>query len=100
MAMEAAEEAYSYLPDEIWERIFKQKFLDSHTLKSLSVVSKQLLSITNRFRIFVVITYQTIPFLHRLFQRFPNLMIFDLSRLSKKLDQNAVLFQISILHRR
>ncbi|KAK2378660.1 F-box/LRR-repeat protein [Trifolium repens] len=46
----AAEASYcSYLPqDELWECIFKFLDGDNHTLKSLSLVSKQFLSITNR----------------------------------------------------
>ncbi|MCI25665.1 F-box/LRR-repeat protein, partial [Trifolium medium] len=58
----------SYLPDELWERMFKLLNGDSGTLKSLSVVSKQFLSITNYFGFSPKITDQTIPFFSRLFQ--------------------------------
>ncbi|XP_058730710.1 uncharacterized protein LOC131602578 [Vicia villosa] len=71
--MAAAEEVCSHLPEELLECIFKS--LNSHrrTFKSLSVVSKQFLSITNRLRFSVRITDETIPHLPRLFHRFPNL---------------------------
>jgi hypothetical protein len=67
------------LPDELWECIFK--FLghrDHHKLKSLCVVSKKFLSITNSLRLSLNVTNQTIPFLSRLFQRFPNLTSLNL----------------------
>ncbi|KAK2432476.1 F-box/LRR-repeat protein [Trifolium repens] len=71
--MAAAAKQCSYLPEELWECIVK--FLDGdddhRTLMSLSVVSNQLLSITNRLRSSLTITNQTIPFLPRVFHRFP-----------------------------
>jgi F-box/leucine-rich repeat protein 2/20 len=70
----------TYLPDDIWECIFK--FLDdddNNTLKSLSVVSKQFLSITNRLRFSLTITSQSIPFLSTLLHRFSNLTSLSLS---------------------
>ncbi|AES87841.2 hypothetical protein MTR_4g035280 [Medicago truncatula] len=74
--------ACPYLPDEIWEIIFK--FLnDGDTncyLEPLSIVSKQFLSITNRLQFSIAISDETIPFLDRLFQRFPNLRSLDLSK--------------------
>jgi hypothetical protein len=53
------EEACStlYLPDDIWECIFKFFNGDHRTFKSLSVVSKQFLSITNRLR-FPITVYE------------------------------------------
>jgi hypothetical protein len=67
------------LPDELWECIFKfLGYRDHQTLKSLSVVSKQFLSITNSLRLSLNVTNQTIPFLSRLFQRFPNLTSLNL----------------------
>ncbi|XP_045830699.1 uncharacterized protein LOC123921993 [Trifolium pratense] len=77
--MAAVEAACSHVPDELWEFIFK--FLshdDHHTLKALSIVSKQFLSITNRLRFSLAVIDQTIPFLPRLFQRFPNLTLLNL----------------------
>ncbi|MCH92258.1 F-box/LRR-repeat protein [Trifolium medium] len=92
----AAKMVCSYLPDELWERIFKS--LDGHrrTLKSLSVVSKQFLSITNQFGVSLKITDETIPFLSRLFRRFPNLTSLFLLILSCKRDEcDTLLTQIS-----
>jgi len=77
-------EACSYLTDELWEIIFK--FLNdsdndnNHYLEPLSLVSKQFLSITNRLRLSIAMSDKTIPFLDRLFQRFPNLSSLDLSK--------------------
>jgi hypothetical protein len=69
-----------YLRDECWEHIFK--FLNCYGghyyntyLESLSIVSKQFLSITNRLRSSLIIHDATHPFLGRLFQRFPNLTL-------------------------
>ncbi|PNY04194.1 F-box/LRR-repeat protein [Trifolium pratense] len=39
-----------YLPDECWELIFKHLLMNDKDYKSLSLVSKQFLSITNRLR--------------------------------------------------
>ena len=70
-----------HLPDECWEHVFK--FLDDDDyhrhLKSISLVSKQFLSITNHLRLSLTICDQTYPFLHRLFHRFPNFTSLDLS---------------------
>ncbi|PNY01690.1 F-box/LRR-repeat protein [Trifolium pratense] len=84
------------LADDCWELVFR--FLnedeDCHRhLKSLSVVSKQLLSITNRLRFSLKICYQTLPFLPRLFQRFTKLTSLDLTCFHG--DLNALLYQIS-----
>ncbi|XP_058734401.1 uncharacterized protein LOC131606140 [Vicia villosa] len=89
------EEACSYLPDDLWECVFKSLNGDHLTFKSLSVVSKQFLYITNRLRSSLTITDQTIPFLPRIFQRFPNLRSLDLTRLSRVCDLDALLIQIS-----
>ncbi|XP_058777149.1 uncharacterized protein LOC131651504 [Vicia villosa] len=62
-----------YLPDDCWEHVFK--FLINHKLdfKSLSLVSKQFLSITNRLT-FSIATRNPKPcFLNRFFRRFHNL---------------------------
>ncbi|XP_045830103.1 uncharacterized protein LOC123921557 [Trifolium pratense] len=92
----AATMVCSYLPDEIWERIFKSFNGDRRTLKSLSVVSKQFLSITNQFGVSLKITYKTIPYLSRLFHRFPNLTsLFLLSLSCKRDDCDTLLTQIS-----
>ncbi|KAK2432641.1 F-box/LRR-repeat protein [Trifolium repens] len=92
------------LPDDCWERIFSflknkgdddddNRFFDN--LKSLSVVSKQFLSITNRHKLSLTILYQTtfhLP-LPRLLQRFTNIISIDLS--SYYGDLNLLLSQIS-----
>jgi len=85
-----------YLPDELWDRIFK--FLnvnDDCTLKSLSIVSKQFLSITNRLRFSVTISCQIILSLPHFFQRFPNITLLDLTRLSRDIDLDTLLTLIS-----
>jgi F-box/leucine-rich repeat protein 2/20 len=105
------------LPDECWEHVFK--FLTSKdnndsdnerdyklVMKSLSVVSKEFLSITNRLRYSLAIHTQTRDRLYErlpiLFQRFPNITSLDLSRYriitghpSYGNDLNNVLLQIS-----
>ncbi|RHN58309.1 putative leucine-rich repeat domain, L domain-containing protein [Medicago truncatula] len=94
--MDAAE---FYLPDECWECIFN--FLnddddDNHHryLKSLSLVSKRFLSITNCLRFsLTIVWYPTRLFLGRFFQRYPNLTSLDLSCYYG--DLNKLLFQIS-----
>ncbi|KEH28636.1 hypothetical protein MTR_4g008480 [Medicago truncatula] len=63
-----------YLPDECWESIFKFIIIDGDNinnrgyLKSLSLVSKQFLSITNRLRFSLNVWKPTRPFLQRLFK--------------------------------
>jgi hypothetical protein len=105
------------LPDECWEHVFK--FLTSKdnndsdnerdyklVMKSLSVVSKEFLSITNRLRYSLAIHTQTRDRLYErlpiLFQRFPNITSLDLSHYriitghpSYGNDLNNVLLQIS-----
>ncbi|XP_058741952.1 F-box/LRR-repeat protein 3-like [Vicia villosa] len=86
-----------YLPDECWECIFK--FLINHGtddtrgryfhLKSLSIVSKQFLSVTNRFRSSLTIYNPTCQFFHR----FSNIASLDLSYYDGDLDH--LLVQIS-----
>jgi hypothetical protein len=91
--------ACSYLPDELWECIFKS--LNHGDLEQLSVVSKQFLSITSSLQFSITITDQAIPFLPRLFQRFPNLtsLIITISSKQQKEegddDFNALLTEIS-----
>ncbi|KAL5061879.1 hypothetical protein RYX36_023616, partial [Vicia faba] len=85
--MAAEEKECCYLPDELLEYIFKSVNDDNLTFKSLSALSKQFLSITNRLRFSVTITDETIPFLPRLFLRFPNLTSLNLTLLSKTLEQ-------------
>ncbi|RHN58535.1 putative leucine-rich repeat domain, L domain-containing protein [Medicago truncatula] len=108
----------SYLPEELWEGIFKflndgdnnfysnmdeYGMLDSNlsaislrnSFKSLSVVSKEFLSITNSLRFSVTISDQTIPSLHPLFQRFPNVTSLNITLRESDLDE--LLTQISTL---
>jgi F-box/leucine-rich repeat protein 2/20 len=67
------------LPVELWERIIKLLDGDSCTMKSLSVVSNQFLSITNRIKFSLKVTDQTILFFSCLYQRFPNLTSLSLN---------------------
>ncbi|CAK8537878.1 unnamed protein product [Lathyrus sativus] len=67
-----------YLPDRCWECLIK--FLNNHEddkynryLNSLSLVSKQFLSITNRLRFSAAIGSKILSFIHFLFHRFPNI---------------------------
>lgn len=94
------------LPDECWESIFKFLIItttyndNKHSyLESLSLVSKQFLSITNSLRFSLTICHPTLPSLPRLFNRFPNLTSLDLTRFtrcfSQKSDLDALLCQIS-----
>ncbi|XP_058729675.1 uncharacterized protein LOC131601798 [Vicia villosa] len=87
-----------YLPDECWECIFK--FLINHEaddtrrryfhLKSLSLVSKQLLSVTNRLRSSLTIYNPTCQFFHR----FSNISSLNLSSYCDG-DLDDLLVQIS-----
>ncbi|CAI8611371.1 unnamed protein product [Vicia faba] len=87
---------FSDLPEDLLECIIKSLNGDNRTFKSLTVVSKQFLSITNRVRFSVRITDETIPFLPRLFHRFPNLTSLHLTLLSKTLEEvDALLTLIS-----
>jgi len=83
----------SNLPDECWECVFRFLKDDNHSLKSLSLVSKQFLSITNRLRFSLTICDVTLPFLPTLFHTFTNLTSLDLSRFHGNL--NKLLCQIS-----
>ena len=83
-----SQETYSYLPDECWKCIFKlMNDYNRHNLDSLSLVSKQLLSITNRLRFSLTIKTTTRPFLPRLLKRFTNLTSLDLSHYGYELDE-------------
>ncbi|CAL5192237.1 unnamed protein product [Lathyrus oleraceus] len=94
--MVAAEEICSYLPEELLECTFKYLHGDNRSFMSLSLVSKQFLYITNRIRFLVTITDETIPFLPRLFHRFPNLTSLNLAIVPKIVEEvNALLTLIS-----
>ncbi|KAK2432268.1 F-box/LRR-repeat protein [Trifolium repens] len=86
-----------HLPDECWESVFKffneADGNDIRYLKSLSLVSKQFLSITNRIRFSLTICDPTLPFLCKLFKRFTNLTSLNLTRFHGDLDK--LLRQIS-----
>jgi len=74
------------LPDDCWEYVLskllnKDNFVledRNHCLETLSLVSKQFLSISNRFVYSMALFYNTSP-LTRHFQRFPKLTSLDLS---------------------
>ncbi|XP_058778955.1 uncharacterized protein LOC131652966 [Vicia villosa] len=74
-----------YLDDDCWERIFKFIFDDDDNdnnasyFKSLSLVNKHFLSITNRLRFSLTLWNPTCRLLSRLFPRFLNLISLDLS---------------------
>ncbi|XP_058728774.1 F-box/LRR-repeat protein 3-like [Vicia villosa] len=95
MAMATASSSSNvYLPDECWEYILE--FLINHDtehthrryihLKSLSLVSKQLLSITNRLRSSLTIYNPTYQF----FRRFSNIASLNLSYYDGDLDDLLV----------
>ncbi|AES60216.2 putative F-box domain, leucine-rich repeat domain, L domain-containing protein [Medicago truncatula] len=88
----AATETCLDLPEELWEHILN---CDNNTFKSLSMVSKQFLSITNRLRFSLKIIDQTIPFIPNLFQRFPNLTSLDLTYFSGVSTLQAIFTEIS-----
>lgn len=67
----------SYLPDDCWEIIIKSSQIN---FNSLSLVSKQILSITNRLRFSLSVTDASRHYLPRLLKRFTNLTSLDLSR--------------------
>ena len=87
--------SYLDLPDDCWKRVFRllNDDGDDHYLKSLSVVSKHFLSVTNHHKFSLTIKYSTLPYLPRLLQRFTNLTSFDLSSYYFNLD--GLLTQIS-----
>jgi F-box/leucine-rich repeat protein 2/20 len=84
-----------HLPDDIWESVFKffNQADDGNDMKSLSLVSKQFLSITNRLRFSLTIYDPTLPFLRGLFKRLTNLTSLDLTRFGG--DLNKLLCQIA-----
>ncbi|XP_045830684.1 F-box/LRR-repeat protein 3-like [Trifolium pratense] len=86
-----------YLPEDCWESIFKIFFNEcgehNRYLPSLSVLSKQFLSVTGRFQSSLVIFDQTLPFLPSLLQRFINLTSLNLAHITR--DRDALLTQIS-----
>jgi len=124
--MAAAVPACTYLPEELWERIFKiitsldhftrcseelsysNYYLcprssislngNNYTLKSLSIVSKQFLSITNRLRFSLKIIDQTVPYLQSLYIRFPNLTCLNFNISSKYGELDELLCQICSFH--
>ena len=59
------------------------------SFRSLSLVSKQFLSITNRLRFLLKISKATIPILDRLFERFPNITSLNITLTSNYSYQEA-----------
>jgi hypothetical protein len=92
----AAADADFYLPDEYWEHLFK--FLNDganyRDLKSLSLVSKLFLSITNLL-LFSLTVYHPRPLICRLLRRFTNLTSLNLKRYKLRIDFDVLLGQIS-----
>ncbi|RHN58836.1 putative leucine-rich repeat domain, L domain-containing protein [Medicago truncatula] len=63
--------------------------ITNSSFRSLSFVSKQFLSITNRLRFLVKISEATIPFLSRLFERFPNITSLNITLTSNAWSREA-----------
>ncbi|CAK8567031.1 unnamed protein product [Lathyrus sativus] len=84
------------LPEDCWQHVFKL-FLnhdgDHHFLQSLSIVSKQFLSMTSCYRVSLTISNQTLPFLPRLLRRFTNLTSLNIANFSG--DRDRLLYEIS-----
>ncbi|CAL5193847.1 unnamed protein product [Lathyrus oleraceus] len=83
-----------YLPDDCWEHVFTFLFIDDINklyFKSLSLVSKHFLSITNRLIFSLQIYYPQLSFLPRFFHRFSNLDSLDLWFGSHDLDPTIAL---------
>jgi len=80
----------SYLPDDCWEIIIK---LSKINFNSLSLVSKQFLSITNRLRFSLSVNDASRHYLPFLLKRFTNLTSLDLSRYNYSPDD--LLYKIS-----
>ncbi|KAL5060863.1 hypothetical protein RYX36_032467, partial [Vicia faba] len=96
-----SEAEYLDLPEDCWRHIFKylndgddDDYDHNHNLKSISLVSKQLFSITNSLQLSLSVYNPTLPFLSRLFHRLTNLTSLDLTHFHGDLD--AVLRQISL----
>jgi len=89
-------ETDSYLPDECWECIFRfLDYKDDENLSSLSLVSKQFLSITNRLRFSLTLKKEAHPFLPLLFKRFTNLTTLNLTHFRHDRNLNDLLGQLS-----
>ncbi|GAU35724.1 hypothetical protein TSUD_258990 [Trifolium subterraneum] len=91
---------YLYLPNECWESVFKFLFNDDdddnnrhRLLESLSLLSKQFLSITNPLLLSLTFYDPARPYLSRLFHRFTKLTSLDFSFYNGDLD--ALLTRIS-----
>jgi hypothetical protein len=91
-----------YLLDDLWERVCS--FLNDGDdkdnncyLKSVSVVSKKFLAITNRIWFSLTIRKDTHPFLTPIFHRFPNPTSLNLSQFrgDYNFDRNKLLSKIS-----
>ncbi|CAK8543668.1 unnamed protein product [Lathyrus sativus] len=84
-----------YLPEDCWEHVFSFIInpLDdgSQRIKSLSLVSKQFLSITNRLLFSLRIYHPQLCFLYRFFHRFSNLNSLDLWFSSRDLHPDFAL---------
>ncbi|XP_039683844.1 uncharacterized protein [Medicago truncatula] len=87
-----------YLPDECWECVFRFIINDNNKscLNSLSLVSKQFLSITNSLLFSLRVKVKTRPFLPILFERFTNLNTLDLTYFYDDHNLDDLLCQISI----
>jgi hypothetical protein len=80
----------TYLPDECWEVVFKHLAMDDDDYNSLSLVSQQFLSITDRLRSTLTIKSNdpTIDQVLTLIARFPNLTSLNFCN---RLDVDSIL---------
>ncbi|PNX59852.1 putative F-box/LRR protein, partial [Trifolium pratense] len=96
--------AVSGLPSDCWELVISKLLNEididnveerKHYLETLSLVSKQLLSITNTFVYsFKLINPSSSLPISRIFNRFPNLTSLDLSTYRGRADLNALISRI------
>ncbi|KNA22188.1 hypothetical protein SOVF_036410 isoform A [Spinacia oleracea] len=86
-------ETYKDLPEECWDQILSR--LDHHQQwESLSLVSKTFLSVINHMRTSLKVINPSIEVLSKQLQRFPRLKKFDLSDISKSLED--ALYEIAL----
>nr|XP_029151361.1 F-box/LRR-repeat protein 14-like isoform X2 [Arachis hypogaea]XP_029151362.1 F-box/LRR-repeat protein 14-like isoform X2 [Arachis hypogaea]XP_029151363.1 F-box/LRR-repeat protein 14-like isoform X1 [Arachis hypogaea] len=83
-----------HLPDECWELIFKH-ISDPLDYESLSLVSRQLFSLTNSLRTDLSVLDPVRPLLPTLLRRFPNMTTIKITRYFTG-DINALLSQIAL----
>ncbi|MED6147366.1 hypothetical protein PIB30_043424 [Stylosanthes scabra] len=105
MASSSSSSDSPHLPDECWESVFRNLTDDElHYQETLSLVSRNFLSITNRLRtsLTLTVTHTVLPLLPALLRRFPNLTSINLTAINLSpsfiADLNAFLTQIASSH--